>query len=264
MNNLTPEPRTDINGKVTTRWVRNAAQGPSRSLLSAPPAIATNTLAPFTDKTAPLTASAMYGVFARGRRCQVSDLNPLAVQKIEKLLQDARDESFTSFLKAEGNLLKVLYDARDNTGKWGFAENSTLINDISVLTLRVGLNINHVVAGMRTYPEFMDVDDFLYGLDEEGQEKARALYTVISAIDPHFREEHFLPEDDYEEVEPTWQDEDTQYVRLRNPLLAMYVMKHPEMHEDILRVSKERRTDDIYLISSVLNGTARALGEGTL
>lgn len=264
MNNLTPEPRADINGKVTTRWVRKAAQGTSNALLAAPPAIAPNTLPPFTDKTAPLTALAMSGVFASGRPCEVSDLDPLVVQKIEGLLQAEEDEGNSSYWMAEANLLKVLYEARDNTDKWGSPEKSILLNDISVLTLRVGLNPKHVVAGMRTYPEFKDVDDFLYGLDKEGQEKARALYTVTCSIDHRYREDYFLDEDDYEETEATWQEEDTQYIRLRNPDLAKFVMDNPKMHEDIIRVIKERRTDDVVLIKSVLTGTAQALGAGSL
>jgi hypothetical protein len=264
MSNLTPEPRPDINGKVTTRWVRKGTQVASKALLSAPPAIASNTLPPFTNETAPLTALAMDGVFASGRPCEVSDLNPLAVQKIEGMLQEEKDKSLTSYFVAEGNLLKVLYEARDNTGKWGSPERSILLNDISVLTLQVGLNPKHVVAGMRGYPEFKDVDDFLYGLDEGGQEKAHALYMVTSSIDHRYRDDYFLDEDDYEEIEPTWQEEDTQYIRLRNPDLAKFVIDNPKMHEDIIRVIKERRTDDAVLIKSVLMGTAQPLGEGTL
>jgi hypothetical protein len=264
MNNLTPELRPDINGKVTTRWVRKGAQGTSKALLAAPPVIASNTLPPFTDETAPLTALAMDGVFASGRPCEVSDLNPLTVQKIEGLLQEEKDYSLASYLVAEGNLLKVLYEARDNTRKWGGSEKSILLNDISVLTLRVGLNPKHVVAGLRTYPEFKDVDDFLYGMDEGGQEKARALYTVISSIDSRYRDEYFLDEDDYEETAPTWQEEDTQYIRLKNPDLAKFVLDNPKMCDDIIRVVKERRTDDVTLIRSVLMGEAQALGEGNL
>jgi hypothetical protein len=206
----------------------------------------------------------MDDVFASGRRCEVSDLNPLAVQGIERLLQECKDENLTAYMVAEGNLLKVLYEARDNTGKWGSPEKSTLLDDISVLSLRVGLNPRHVVAGMRTFPEFKDVDNFLYGLDEDGQTKARALYTVTCSIKDRFREEYFLDEDAYEETEPTWQEEDTQYIRLRNPDLAKFVLDHPTMPDDIIRVINERRTDDVTMIKAILDGEARVLGEGTL
>jgi hypothetical protein len=36
------------------------------------------------------------------------------------------------------------------------------------------------------------------------------------------------------------------------------------MCDDIIRVVKERRTDDVTLIRSVLMGAAQALGEGNL
>lgn len=265
MNNLTPEPRTDINGKVTTRWVRKVSEGTSKALLSAPPAIAPNALPPFTNETAPLTSLAMEDVFPHGRPCEVSDLNPLAIQGIERMLEEAKDESLSSYLVAEGNFLRVLYDARDNIRKWGRQENSKLINDISVLSLKAASpNPKHVVAGLRTYPDFKDVDDFLYGMNEDMQEKARALYVVIGAVEKQYRDEYFLEDDKYGEREITWQEEDTQYIRLRNPDLAKFVIDHPELSDSVIRVVKERCTDDVALIKDILDGEVRALGGGTL
>jgi hypothetical protein len=254
MNQLTPEPRPDINGKVTTRWVRSDAKKPNKTLASTPPAVAAQEAPPLTREEAPLLSGFFENNNLNGQHgvyLEITDINPESARLIEEKLSAIKDGTF------EYHSLSVdLTYAIDNaicTAEPG-KEDADLVDINNVAALWDGTHhtTQSMTRGLQKYARFKDVEDFMVDVSPYERKVAQALCKVVSEL-----------EDDRNGVIRGGSRED-QNVRLRDPDLAELVMKNPERVDEIISIANERRTLDVYLIKKVLNAPTRSLSEGVL
>jgi hypothetical protein len=264
MNNLTPEPRADVNGKVTTRWVRNTAGSVNKELLIAPKLPPASELQPETAESVPILASVMEQVFSLRAQRRVKDLHPLAAQRIEAILKDAKNGTgaYGHFDFVTSVLKMRLYEVRDNMAGHGSLAQNHVINEFAVFGVdNSGHDLDHLIAGLRKRREFRHVNDFLLDLPPEGLEQAIALYKVTSSIGMKHLDMHVHDDDDKDGYTVEELDE---YVMLMNDDLANFVLDNPELADDVIRVIRERKSSDADMIREVLSGSTPALGSGTL
>jgi hypothetical protein len=267
MNNLNPEPRADINGKVTTRWVRHTASTSTKALLSSPLLPPVPELQPETAESAPLLAGVMEQVFPKRALMRVDDLHPLAAQRIEAMLEEAKKEAGSVVIPnpfgfVQGALLTTLFEVRDKMFAQGVSARNRPINEFAVFGPdNSGHDLEHLLAGLRKRREFRHVNDFLLDLPSKGLERAIALYKVTSSVGTRHLEMHLHDEEDKDGYTVEELDE---YVMLMSDDLANFVMDNPELADDVIRVIRERKSSDADMIREVLNGDTPALGSGVL
>lgn len=263
MNSLTPEPRPDINGKVTTRWVRNAPVSVNRALISTPPATAKQSLQPATKETAPFLSSLVGKIGVDDDdQIEVGSLNPLVAQRLEEILVEARERGPGEFSVCTRDLSLVFYAAQAENYKHGPAHDSRLLHNFAALGSPKGESFELLVAGLRNRSEFRNVSNFLFELSPEDQKRAAALYKATCSVDQDHRDVNYYAVDE-DGIEYTI-DEDEQYVALKSEELADFVLEKPDLVDDVIRVVNERGSTDVAMLREVLNGEAPAIGSGVL
>lgn len=267
MNNLTPEPRPDINGKVTTRWVRSAPATVNKTLLAAPPLTPAAATQPVTRESVPLLSEVLdRGDFAGGHLFDVTAMNPLAAHRIEDCLSSAERVNPLRLDIAKAELIGVLESAREKTPSGGQAENSPLIHNFAVLGLSNGENPVYIFEGLRMFSEFSSVSDFLLDIPEESQRRAAALHkaTVLAEsryLDVVIGDGDNDNRDDHDDV---WSMSNPWHIKLKDEGLAHYIMDNHAHVDEIIEVIRERGAD-LGLIRELLeNNHAPAMGSGIL
>lgn len=263
MNNLTPEPRADVNGKVTTRWVRNTPASVNKSQFVPPPLPPVHGPQSITAEAAPLFTWVMKQVFPQ-HVLRVDEVHPLAVKRIEAMLDEARKEDGgpIRFGFVQGALITTLHEARDTSVSQGPSTRNRLIHDFAVFGAdNSGHDLAHLQAGLRKRHEFRHVNDFLLDLPPEGLERAIALFKVTSSISMSHLDMNVY--DDYDKGDYTTEELD-EYVMLKSDDLANFVMDNPQLSDDVIRIIRERKSSDADMIREVLTSEAPALGSGAL
>jgi len=280
MSNLIPEPRPDVNGKITTRWVRSAPQVPNKALLNVPPSLSERGLNPVTAESVPLLSalianlSTLLEQHAVGASLfKVEAMHPLAAQRIEETLVGATEVSPLRVNLTKASLCAAMLDALEKEEHRGRAEQSRPIHNFAVLGYSNGENQGLLVAGLQTLSEFRDADDFLFDLPPEAQKRAAALYRVTASVPKNHLDIYTGDEDEDDDEYNEWDDSESdyseqelgRYIKLRNDELASYVMDHADRIDEILAVINERGTDDVNAIRGILdNNDAPALSRGVL
>lgn len=272
MNNLTPEPRPDINGKVTTRWVRSTPATVNKALLSAPPVAPAVSTQPVTGASVPLLSETLNKLAMSGEHFfDVTAMNPLAVRRIEDQLLSAERISPLHLDIAQADFIGVLESAHEDARRWGRAENSSLIHNFAVLGFSNGEDPDYLVEGLRKFSEFSNVNDFLLDIPEESQQRAAALYKVTVSVENHYLDMEIYSAETVSEDEDIWADYDDgdmmnepNYIKLKDDELAHYIMDNHTQADEIIKVIRERGAD-LGLIKEVLgNNAAPAMGSGIL
>lgn len=273
MNNLTPEPRADVNGKVTTRWVRSTPATVDKTLLTAPPLTPAAATQPVTRESVPLLSEVLDRVdFAGGHLFDVTAMNPLAAHRIEDCLSSAERVNPLRLDIAKAELIGVLESAREKTPSGGQAENSPLIHNFAVLGLSNGENPVYIIEGLRMFSEFSSVSDFLLDIPEESQRRAAALYkaTVLAEscyLDVVVGDDNFIGDGDNDnryDHDDVWSMSNPWHIKLKDEGLARYIMDNHAHVDEIIEVIRERGAD-LGLIRELLeNNHAPAMGSGIL
>lgn len=273
MNNLTPEPRPDINGKVTTRWVRSTPANVNKALLAVPPVPPSAVVQPVTKESIPLLSEVLERMaIPSGRYFDVTAMNQLAVRRVEDQLSSAERVSPLQLDITRADLMGVLKSAHEGGSNWGRAENSTLIHNFAVLGYSNGENPEFLAEGLRMHGEFSNVYDFMLDIPVEAQKRAAALYKVTASVDDHHLDRKLDDaEDGYGSDDDDWNDFDDdyagidhRYIKLRDDELANYVMDNHEQVEEIVRIIGERGADLGMIKEMLENNDAPALGKGIL
>jgi len=156
MTNLIPEPRTDRNGKVTIRWVRNATQQAPKALQSAPPVIKPIP-APVTEGDVPILAEVIKAHPITSYGATVSDLDPRAALLIEEILKKAQKYGQQTVSDIQFELSSALDDASARMYPSMRPETFTKLNNFAALHTFPGerslkYHADYYVAGLRQHP----------------------------------------------------------------------------------------------------------------
>lgn len=264
MSNLTPEPRTDINGKVTTRWVRSAPAKTSRALLAAPVPPAEEVLHPATEESAPLLTKFLNQINnGAEKELPLSELHPLVAHRLEEMMTVARGNGPGEYSVFRGDLGLVLLDAmHEEEANNGPASESRAIHNFAALGGPKGESFPLLLAGLRNRPEFQSVSNFFFELSSEDQKRAAALYKVTCSVDQVHRDVSYYEEDEdgFEYVIP----EEEQYVGLKSSELADFVLENPDLADDVIGIVNERWSTDVGMIREILRGEVPVMGTGIL
>lgn len=253
MTQLQAEPRPDINGKVTTRWVRPDAKQPSRVLAFAAPKAANPVQKPLKRADAPLLSdfferNNLNGNF--GIYLEITDINPESVRLIEDKLSTVQGGF-------EYHLISMdLTNAIDNAicTAEPTREDADLsdINNVAALATGMRHTTQSMSRGLQSYGRFKGVKDFMVDISPYERKVAQALCKITSELE----------DDRNGSIQSIVSGQ--QQVRLRDPDLAELVMKNPERVDEIISIANERRTLDVYLIKKVLEAPTRSLSDGVL
>lgn len=262
MNTLHPEPRPDINGKVTTRWVRSDKKKTSKALAAAVPTLAMVTVNPVTSRNVPVLFDLLMDHSVAGEGVEVEDFKPEVAHEIEKQLL-AVFRKYGEYSYEMDRARDTIADAFDES--WTRARHPTkselrhkpddfsLLYNLGVLGCAGMDDGKYVINGVRKYPQFENVVDFSELLPNDLM-KAQALSTVIRGVSTDHQEDNGW------NVSASGKY-DTRYVRLRDDALTDLVVEYPERADDIVNIINGRNTADVSLIRSVLENP---LGDGVL
>lgn len=266
-SNLTPEPRTDKNGKISTRWVKTGvpASGAKYSL-------------PAPKTTPVLRTPNLDASFARAnleqRDFTPADLDPRTVVAIEELLVSVGDEYESVNVRSEINdlVFGALKTIRD-----GYADDYRFdINNVAVFgkTLKEDGEckgrINRYIAGLHRNEVFTDIGDFLLEATDEQRAQAIALVHFANTAPEPWGKNYYGYDSDSTDIYGTYSEEATEedfYVAVdgNDPEgLTEFIMDHHERVDDIIRIITERQSDDLTMLESLLGHDEQALRSGLL
>jgi hypothetical protein len=263
MNSLKPEKRTDVNGKTTTRWVRDTGSTPKSSLANVPPVIAAQGPVLPTRENAPLMSS--FVDKCRSNNCNgvsvtIEDIHPETARILDDILAEADDSDSSYWFR---RYLDDAFSAGFSSTKMGTKPKTfTDLNNFAVFYVAGDEPTDRIVKGLRTYRRFHGTEDFRLELDAQELMRAQALGKVINGVPLEYRDVNtrFPEDDEYGESS----DSSHHYARLENNDLAEFVMANPELADDIISIVKERKSDDLGMIRNVLENPAQVLREGAL
>lgn len=266
-SNLTPERRTDKNGKTSTRWVKPGATSlqPKAALPAPKPALHLQT--PHLDAS-----------FKRANLDQrgftIAYLDPRTVVAVEELLASVGNDYETAILRSEINdlvfgALKTIRDGYDDDYRCD-------INNVAVFGKILKDDgdckgrINRYIAGLHRYGAFTDISDFLLEATDEQRAQAKALVHFANTAPEPWSKNYYGYDSDSTDIYGTYSEdanEEDLYVAVdgNDPEgLTEFIMDHHEQVDDIIRIITERQSDDLTMLASVLGHEETSLRSGLL
>jgi hypothetical protein len=266
-SNLTPEPRTDKNGKISTRWVKpGVSSSKATAALPAPKPIPS------------LRTPNLHASFARANLQQrdftTADLDHRTVIAVEELLASVGNDHESVTVRSEINdlVFGALKTIRD-----GYADDYRFdINNVAVFgkTLKddgeCKGRIHRYIAGMHRNEAFTDISDFLLEATDEQRAQAIALVHFANTAPEPWSKNYYGYDNDGTDIYGTYSDADAEedfYVAVdgEDPEgLTRFIMEHHEQVDDIIRIITERQSDDLVMLESLLGHTEQSLRSGLL
>lgn len=259
-SNLTPERRTDKNGKTSTRWVKSAVSSdkphknlPEPKAPAAPPT-------PHLDKA-----------FERANLDTRNPiLDPSVVLRVEEMLESANNGSTTLMIDAGDMVFDALKKIRDGYGDHDF---NTDINNVAVFGKKLleGKNfegsINRYLRGLHVNGVFEEIHDFLTEATDEQRSQATALIHFANSVSEPWVKMYFGYDADSGDIYGEYSDEDSHYIAIDGDeadAMTQFIMEHHEHVDDIIRIVEERGSADVSLLESLLGHDEQALRAGLL
>ena len=260
MSRLVPEKRVNKNGVAVTKHVRADPKesvpvtlpSPSVSASAKPPAFQPKF---FNDllKDAVLTD---------GVTLTVDDLDPEAAQKIE------------SMLRADDQMMPRSYVVRSGIAS-GLSKTTTeecvaYLHNIAALgDIITGPDSNSMTAfmnGLNHYPDKVLPAGRDYFLDVPEKEVERVRNLLDFTVKANRRDLGFVYDSFMDNFSNGFADDDIVplHTKITDDELAVYIMDHPEHHDDILRMAEQEGDLSAEVIKGRLNHEVQSLREGFL
>lgn len=266
-SNLAPEPRTDKNGRVTTRWVKPGMHSANLKASLPSPKTTPNLRTPHLDAS-----------FARAnleqRYFTAADLDPRTVIAVEELLASVGNDYESVTVRSEINdlVFGALKTIRD-----GYVDDYRFdINNVAVFGMTLKEDgeckgrINRYIAGLHRNEVFTDIADFLLEATDEQRAQAIALVHFANTAPEPWSKNYYGYDSDSTDIYGTYSEDATEedfYVAVdgNDPEgLTEFIMDHHERVDDIIRIITERQSDDLTMLESLLGHDEQALRSGLL